>query len=69
MTSFVVNQIEWCTDIKFMTSLADQLEITGVTDQVDITSVTGKANITISETNMRDITNILNIYEYTLLLH
>jgi hypothetical protein len=61
-----------------MTNLADQIEITGVTDQVDITSVTdqvditgvtGKANITNSETNMRDITNILDIYEYTLLLH
>jgi hypothetical protein len=61
-----------------MTNLADQIEITGVrdqvditsvTDQVDITSVTGKANITNSETNMRDITNILDIYKYTLLLH
>jgi hypothetical protein len=52
-----------------MTSLANQIEITGVTDQVDITSVTGKANITNSETNMRDITTILDIYENTLLLH
>jgi hypothetical protein len=52
-----------------MTSLADLIEITSVTYQVDITSVTGKANITNSETNMRDITNILDIYEYTLLLH
>jgi hypothetical protein len=43
-----------------MTNLADQIEITGVRDQVDITSVTGKANITNSETNMRDITNILS---------
>jgi hypothetical protein len=42
-----------------MTNLAAQIEITGVRDQVDITSVTGKANITNSETNMRDITNIL----------
>ena len=49
-----------------MTNLADQIEITGVRDQVDITSVTDKANITNSETNMRDITNILDIYEYTL---
>ena len=52
-----------------MTNLADQIEITGVTDQVDVTSVTGKANITNSETNIRDITNILDIYEFTLLLH
>jgi hypothetical protein len=52
-----------------MTSLADLIEITSVTYQVDITSVTGKANITNSETNMRDITIILDIYEYTLLLH
>jgi hypothetical protein len=52
-----------------MTSLADLIEITGVTDQVDITSVTGKANITNSETNMRDITNILDTYEYTLWLN
>ena len=65
----LVNQKEWYTDIKVMTSLADQIEITGVTDQVDITSVTGKANITNSDTNMRDITNILDIYQYTLLLH
>ena len=28
-----------------------------------------QTNITNSETNMRDITNILDIYEYTLLLH
>ena len=69
MTGFVVNQKEWCTDIKVMTSLADQIEITSVTDQIDITSVTGKANMTNSETNMRDITNILDIYEYILLLH
>jgi hypothetical protein len=48
-----------------MTNLADQIEMTGVRDQVDITSVTGKANITNSETNMRDITNILDIcYKY-----